>query len=201
MRIVFRILLGFVLFIVAAAVFMYLRAGSQRRAEADYHQALPKTIKLETGQLMSDSSLSQQCACKTGERSPDLYWSNNPPNVTSYALTMIDPDVPTPAFPLFNLTHWVVYDIPANFHSLPDGMLVEQAIRHTAQFGKNSMGELKYVGPCPPSGKHAYIFKIYALDTRIDSAKPLEKAELLDAMKGHVLAYGELKVYYEADRK
>ena len=198
MRIFFRIVLGLVLFVVAAAIGMNLWAAGERRAEADYHKGLPNTMLLETGQLMSDSSLSQQCACKTGERSPDLYWSRNPPNVTSYAVTMIDPDVPTPAFPLFNLTHWLVYDIPANFHSLPDGMLEEQALRHTAQFGKNSMGERKYVGPCPPAGRHAYILKIYALNTRFDPKTPFTKADLLDAMKDHILAYGELKVYYTA---
>ncbi len=199
MRIFSRILLGLLLIVVVVAVFMNLRAGSERRDEADYHRSLAKTMLLETGKLMTDSLLAQECTCKGGERTPDLYWSNNPPNVQSYAMIMIDPDVPSPTFPLFNLTHWVVYNIPAEFHSLPEGMLIEQAVRHTAQFGRNSMGDQKYIGPCPPVGKHAYVFKIYALDKRLTAPAPLDKAQLLDAMKGHILAYGELKTYYAAD--
>lgn len=199
MRIFLRIVLGLLLIIVVAVIVMNAVARSQRGDEAAYHKDLPKTIRLETSKLGGDSLLAQDCTCKGGERSPDLYWGNNLPNVKSFALIVTDPDVPSPAFPLFNLTHWLVYDIPANFSNLPEGLPVGEAIKRGAQFGKNSLGDLKYIGPCPPLGRHVYVFKLYALDKRLEPTTPLERQPLLDAMKGHILAYGELKGYYAAE--
>lgn len=205
MRISIRILLGLVLLVVVVALVMNIRARSQRGAEDDYHKSLLKNITLETSKITVDSTLAQECTCKGEAKSPDLYWRptrmDTPPdpNIQSYALIVTDPDVPSPAFPLFNLTHWVIYDIPATFASLPFGLPIEQAARHTAQFGKNSMGEQKYLGPCPQVGKHAYVFKIYGLDTRLTPGAPLDKQGLLDAMRGHILSYGELKTYYAAE--
>lgn len=200
MHLFFRILSGLVLILIGAALFMNWRARSERRAEIAYHQSLHKTIRLESGKLSSDSLLAQECTCKGSGISPDLYWTNTSPSVKSYALTLTDPDVPTPAFPVVNLTHWVVYDIPPSIHSLPLNLQLTQAQQQSANFGKNSMGDQEFIAPCPPLGKHAYVFKLYALDTRLSTAvkKPLTKEQLLEWMKGHILEYGELKGYYAA---
>ena len=56
---------------------------------------------------------------------------------------------------------------------------------------KNSFGKLNYGGPCPPPGKaHRYFFKVYALDAVL--GKVSNKQELLKAMQGHVIGYGQL---------
>lgn len=201
MRIFLRILLGLVAAIVVAAVVMNLIARSERGSDADYHHNLPKNIRLETSRISSDSTLAVECTCeggKLGDRSPDLYWRTDLTNVKTFAITMTDPDVPTPAFPLFNLNHWVVYDILPSYSDVPVGLTAKMAFDHGAHFGKNSMGDLKYIGPCPPMGKHTYIFRIYALDKRFNPKTPMDKQQLLDAMKGHILGYGELKTYYAA---
>jgi Raf kinase inhibitor-like YbhB/YbcL family protein len=54
-----------------------------------------------------------------------------------------------------------------------------------------------YGGPCPPSGRHRYVHKLYALDTVLPVLKPATKAALERAMQGHILAKGELVGYYE----
>jgi Raf kinase inhibitor-like YbhB/YbcL family protein len=60
--------------------------------------------------------------------------------------------------------------------------------------GKNDKGNNGYAGPCPPSGTHHYHFRVFALDASI--ARPASKAELVTAMRGHVLATGELVATY-----
>ena len=55
---------------------------------------------------------------------------------------------------------------------------------------------LGYGGPCPPSGTHRYFFKIYAIDRVLDLPSKTTKRHLLDAIKGHVLAQGELMGRY-----
>jgi Raf kinase inhibitor-like YbhB/YbcL family protein len=58
--------------------------------------------------------------------------------------------------------------------------------------GKNSSGNMRYDGPCPPSGTHRYYFKLYALDTTINLLPGATKDQVLKEMEGHILGQGEL---------
>jgi hypothetical protein len=86
--------------------------------------------------------------------------------------------------------HWIVTGIPAVVTSI-DGSLPDGAV-----FGTNDAGERGWTGPNPPIGRHRYFFRVFALD--IDLHSPgMTKPELLAAIKGHVLAQGELIGTYE----
>jgi len=64
--------------------------------------------------------------------------------------------------------------------------------------GINDYGNIGYSGACPPPGEtHRYIFKLYALDTRLNLSPEYSKLEILDAMKGHVLAQAKLTGLYK----
>jgi phosphatidylethanolamine-binding protein (PEBP) family uncharacterized protein len=67
--------------------------------------------------------------------------------------------------------------------------------------GTNGFRRAIYRGPAPPPGKpHPYHFVVSALDTVIaakPNTPPMTRAELLDAMKGHVVGQGELVATYE----
>ncbi len=69
-------------------------------------------------------------------------------------------------------THWVVYDIPASARrvgpTLPEG----------ASEGTNDFGREGWAGPKPPSGRHRYVFKLYALDTALSTRAALTKEDL-----------------------
>ena len=55
-----------------------------------------------------------------------------------------------------------------------------------------------YRGPAPPAGKpHLYHFVVYALDAALDLPPRLTRAELLEAMKGHIIGQGEIVPIYE----
>jgi phosphatidylethanolamine-binding protein (PEBP) family uncharacterized protein len=63
--------------------------------------------------------------------------------------------------------------------------------------GKNSFGKIGYNGPCPPHGQtHRYFFKVYGLDTELSLAAGATKDQLVRAMEGHVIQYGETFVTY-----
>jgi Raf kinase inhibitor-like YbhB/YbcL family protein len=57
---------------------------------------------------------------------------------------------------------------------------------------KNDFGKIGYGGPCPPSGTHRYVFRLYALDAPIYGPTPQTRSEVLKAIKGHILAEGRL---------
>ena len=125
--------------------------------------------------------------CDGADISPPLAWSDPPQGTQSLALIMDDPDAPVGTW-----DHWILFNIPADTRDLP-----EQASPPSGSVdGKNSWGRTGYGGPCPPRGTHRYFFKLYALDTPLNLPAGVDKAQLLQAMEGHILAQAELMGTY-----
>lgn len=146
-------------------------------------------------------------SCFGEDISPPLNWSGAPGATKSLALIVENPDDNSQIF-----THWVLYNIPPEITGLPEGvptttdMLPDGSIQ-----GTNDFKRAGYAGPCPPpnygqvnldSGPggragatikrpHRYDFRLYALDTELNLGPGADKAELTDAMDGHVLARAE----------
>ena len=136
--------------------------------------------------------------------SPPLEWHGAPASTKEFALLCDDPDAPTPQ----PWVHWVIYGIGPDVHSLPEGIKSNTAQLNkpvTARQGKNSWPSgvtTGYRGPLPPPGHgtHHYHFKLYALDKPLDLSPGATKQQMIDAVKGHVLAETELVGTYERKR-
>ena len=135
--------------------------------------------------------------------SPAINWSGAPPTTKEFALIMDDPDAPTPQ----PFVHWVIYKIPATAKGLPENIPIDAATAMPKEVegalqGVSGFRRPIYRGPAPPAGKpHNYHFTVYALDTALDVKPGLTKAELLEAMKGHIVGQGELVAVYERKPK
>jgi Raf kinase inhibitor-like YbhB/YbcL family protein len=127
--------------------------------------------------------------------SPDLSWSGAPEGTKSFAIIVDDPDAPDPAAPKMTYVHWVAYNIPANVTQLAEGA-GKGAMPVGSEEGLNDWKKAGFGGPCPPIGVHRYFFKLSALDTTLILANP-SKAELENAMKGHVLGTAQLMGTYK----
>ena len=139
----------------------------------------------------------------TGEgedRSPPLAWTGVPPEAVELAMICDDPDAPTSE----PWVHWVWYRLDASVTGLPEGLPPHAQLEspvHLCQ-GRQSWSSgrtVGYRGPMPPPGHgvHHYHFKLYALDQKLDLPPGATKSELLQAMRGHVVATGELVGTYE----
>jgi phosphatidylethanolamine-binding protein (PEBP) family uncharacterized protein len=66
--------------------------------------------------------------------------------------------------------------------------------------GKNDAGGYGWFGPRPPAGHgvHRYYFQVFALDDWLEMGPDTPLHELLNALKGHTLAKGEMMATYEA---
>jgi len=120
--------------------------------------------------------------------SPALKWSGIPQGAKSIAIICDDPDAPMGTW-----VHWVAWNIPADAAELAEGVAKKEELPNGIRQGMNGWPRLGYNGPMPPPGKaHRYYFKIYALDVKLDLKPKATKEKLLEAMKGHVLAEGQL---------
>jgi hypothetical protein len=108
-----------------------------------------------------------------------------PPGAKSLALIVDDPDAPSGLF-----THWIIWNISPQTNNIGEGS-APSGVQGTNDFGKSGYG-----GPCPPSGTHRYYFKIFALDRDLDLTAGAKRAQLDAAMKGHIVAHGQLMGHY-----
>ena len=147
----------------------------------------------------ANAPIPQQYTCEGADVSPPLSWSGAPAATRSYALIVDDPDAPDPRAPRMTWVHWVVYNLPADTHALHAGA-AGKGLPDGARQGLNDWKRAGYGGPCPPTGRHRYFHKLYALDTVLPELGPATKARLLQAMQGHVLAEAELVGTYQKQR-
>jgi Raf kinase inhibitor-like YbhB/YbcL family protein len=130
--------------------------------------------------------------CDGRDISPPMAWAGVPEGTKSLAIICDDPDAPVGTW-----VHWVLFNIPATANGLPQSMPPDNVLENGARHGINDFRKFGYGGPCPPGGTYRYYFKIYALNTELIQEPGLTKDELLKAMKGHILAEGQLMGRYK----
>ena len=128
---------------------------------------------------------------KTGQNvNPSLRVAGSPSEAKSLALIVDDPDAPVGLF-----THWLVWNIDPKTTDIAEKSVPKGAVQ-----GTNDYPTLGYGGPQPPSGTHRYYFKIFALDQMLDLKAGAKRAEVDAAMRGHVIAQGELMGRYSKQK-
>jgi Raf kinase inhibitor-like YbhB/YbcL family protein len=128
----------------------------------------------------ASGAIPQRHTCNGADVSPTLRWTDPPTGTRSYVLIVDDPDAPRGTF-----THWLLANIPQSVSALAEAFRPGSV----GTSGRNDFGTTGYGGPCPPSGRHTYSFRLSALDV---PSLPLEpgasKDDIERAMQGHVLA-------------
>ena len=175
---------------IAAALAVLCGAGWCARVAGGAQEANAAGTKFEltSSSFEADGTIPTKYSC-TGENvSPELSWKNAPKETQSFVLIVDDPDNPKKV-----IVHWVVYDMPAAAHELPESTADKSVLPNGSKQGKNEDGKTRWRGPCPPQGAaHHYFFKLYALDQPTGLKNKATRAQVDAAMKGHILAEAEL---------
>ena len=156
----------------------------------------PASIVVRSPAFSDGGTIPDRYADYGGKVSPSLEWGGVPQGAKSLALIVDDPDAPRPT----PFVHWVLYNVPPATMRLPEN--IPNAARLDAPAGavqgKNDAGSTGYFGPRPPpGGPHHYHFQVFALDNAPALDPGATKDKLVGAMKGHVLAKGQLVGTYQ----
>ena len=144
-------------------------------------------LKLTSPSFSNGDPIPRQFTCDGADISPVLHWNDPPPGTHAFALIAEDPDAPAGTW-----THWLIYDLPANTRSLPEGVPKQPQLGTGGLQGQNSFRHIGYGGPCPPPGPaHHYFFRLYALDAPTGLKSGASRAEVEHAHQGHTLATAE----------
>ena len=137
-----------------------------------------------------------------GDQSPELYWTDAPPNTVSFVVVLYDTTA--------SFTHWGMYNIPGYVNALPmnagvAGSKYGRQIENDFDLGQ------EYDGPCPPAGVtpyiHNYVFTLYALSTTLNlpgstnfpaNAETLYHAFIQAGERGQILGTANLTALYSA---
>ena len=154
-------------------------------------------ITITSASFVANSVIPKKHTGEADDTSPPLAWSGVPNGTRELALICDDPDAPRTE----PWVHWVIYGISPGTQSLPEAVPPRENLQEPqgACQGLNDFGKPGYGGPMPPRGHgtHHYHFKLYALDAQLNLPPRQTKKKLLEAMKGHIVAQGELVGTYE----
>ena len=139
------------------------------------------TMKITSSAFHEGGDIPSKFTCDGSDTSPPLQITGIPSEAKSLVLIADDPDAPGGLF-----THWLVWNIPPQTSSIAEGS-APKGVQGANDFGKSG-----YRGPCPPPGRHRYSFKIFALDRELELRSGAKRSQVDAAMKGHVIAQGEL---------
>ena len=143
-------------------------------------------FKITSSAFGEGKEIPKRFTCDGENVSPPLAWTGAPAGTKAFALILDDPDAPSGLF-----THWIVLNLPASTHSLPEG------VKPSANQGTSDFGKVGYGGPCPPRGRHRYFFHLYALKDELSGLKSPKRKEIDAALKGHVIGEAVLMGTYQ----
>ena len=149
-------------------------------------------LKLTSSAFSHGGEIPRECGYKNGNQKPPLTISGTLQFAESLALIMDDPDAIGAVGKVW--VHWVMWNIwPSNMTLIPDDPF------NGATVGMTDFGKAGYGGPAPPDKRHTYVFKLYALDTKLDLPDKSTKADVEKAMEGHIIEQATFTGTYAPD--
>lgn len=144
-------------------------------------------LKLTSPAFENNGNIPSQYTCDGINVNPPLIIEGVPENTVTLALIVDDPDAAGGDW-----VHWILWNIP------PDTTeILENSMPLQAQTGVNDFKETGYGGPCPPTGKHQYSFKLFALSIPlVFENETVTKSDIDLEMQGHIIEMATLNGYY-----
>jgi Raf kinase inhibitor-like YbhB/YbcL family protein len=143
-------------------------------------------LKISSPAFADKGRLPAKYSCDGEGVNPPLTFSNIPPKTQSLALIVEDPDIPEQfktQIPSGVFDHWLIWDIAADSKGFAEG---------GEKRGINAAGAPGFFPACPPDKVHRYFFKLFALDKKLTGIRIQNKADLQNAMAGHIVQQAEM---------
>ena len=146
-------------------------------------------MKIESTAFQNGGEIPRKYGYKKDNINPSILIKEVPNEAKSLALIMDDPDAMGAVGKIW--VHWIVWNIDPNTSEIKENSVPSNSVQ-----GKTDFGEIGYGGPAPPDKEHTYIFKLYALDEKLDINEGSSKSKVEEAMKGHILDEAKLEGKY-----
>jgi Raf kinase inhibitor-like YbhB/YbcL family protein len=173
-----------------------VHAGSDKLASRRLAREKAPQLEVTSAAFATSQPIPQRYTKDGEDVSPPLRWSSPPPGTREVVVICEDPDAPFPK----PFLHWMAYGIAPNVTELPEGLGKARDVdAPRLRQLRNSTRSDGWAGPAPPPGHgvHHYHFQVFALSDGLRDFAGHDREELIDAMRGKILAYGDLIGTYE----
>ncbi len=140
---------------------------------------------LESSVFKDGGEIPKKYGYKKDNINPPLKITGVPSDTKSLVLIMDDPDAMGAVGKLW--VHWVVWNIDPKISDIAESSIPKGAVE-----GMTDFGGIGYGGPAPPDKRHTYVFKVYALNSKLSLEKGSNKKQVEDAMQNHIIAQASL---------
>lgn len=174
--------LGIIIYLGVKTFSSQVRQISEARRADFFHQqsvlsGKKQKMRLTSSAFENGEYIPKEYTCDGADVNPRLEILNVPREAQSLVLIVDDPDSVGEIW-----DHWLVWNISSQTRTI--GV---RSVPQGANVGTNDFGEFGYSGPCPPSGEHRYLFRLYALDTKLNLASSANRAQVEKAMENHIV--------------
>ena len=150
-------------------------------------------LSIRSPKFAEGEAIPVKYTCNGDDISPPLEISGVPTEAVSLLLLFDDPDAAhEPAGMGKTFDHWIVFNIPPGNMSIPEGNVPAGSL-----LGENSFARQEYGGPCPPTFRHTYYFRLYALDCELALPMGATRRNIEIQMAGHLIESTTLTGVYE----
>lgn len=178
--------IAFAILLAVGAVFFAVNFVLQWQNNDQNNMINTNDMRIASPSFENNDGFPPKFTCDGEETNPPLEFANIPRKARSLALVLRDPDAPSGTF-----IHWILWNIDPATETVKSGELPAGARQ-----GKTTNGKVEYVGPCPPSGTHRYIFTLYALDAKLYLNEGADIEQFEGAISGHVLETAQIMAKY-----
>jgi len=144
---------------------------------------------LESPAFKNGAKIPKKYGYKNLNVNPPLKIKGIPQNTKSLVLIIDDPDAMGAVGKIW--VHWIIWNIEPTITEIKEDSIPTGVIE-----GNTDFGEIGYGGPAPPDKEHTYIFKLYALDDKLNLHQGTYKKDVEKSMKDHILAESKLTGRY-----
>ena len=163
-----------------------VREPSIQKNQPETETLTTSFMELSSSAFEPEGEIPPQYTCDGQDVNPPLLITDVPEDAKSLVLIVDDPDAP-----VGDWVHWTIWNISPDTTEIAEDSVPANSIEGVTDFGRAGWG-----GPCPPSGSHRYFFKLFALDTELTLDQSAKKADILNAIKGHIIDKAELMGTY-----
>jgi Raf kinase inhibitor-like YbhB/YbcL family protein len=147
------------------------------------------TLILESDVFENGKKIPKKYGYKKNNVNPSLKIKCIPKDTKSLVLIMDDPDAMIAVGKIW--VHWVIWNINPDITEIKENSIPSDSIE-----GKTDFGEIGYGGPAPPDKEHTYIFKLYALNKKLNLKQGSTKSQVEESMQNHIIEEAKLEGKY-----
>ncbi len=144
-------------------------------------------MKIISPAFKDGDMMPKQYTCDGIDINPPLEFMDVPIQSQSLLLTVIDQEAVGGEW-----VHWLIWNIAPTIKKIDEGSAPIESV-----LGLNSFKRVEWGGPCPPSGKHDYVFTLYALDSMLDLPIDTTIFKIMQIIKDHIVDRAAITAHYE----